>query len=117
MLVCVCPCSSLFFLHPGAHFVERGAALRPEPFERGVLGWPFWQSTLPEEILVVQPQFLKTSPRNTCQFQFELPGGARCHTPFGDVLHPTSRRLNHLIVRSAALINIAVTEPDGHIIN
>jgi hypothetical protein len=70
-----------------------------------------------QEILAIEAQLFKTGPRNIGELKFGLFRGARRLAPFGNVLDARPRRLNHLIMGAAALVNVSVTKSHRYIIN
>ena len=72
---------------------------------------------MPQKIARVQPQFLQAGARHVGQLEFGFFGGAAGLTALSNVLRARTRRLHHLVVRTASLLDVAVAETHGHIID
>ena len=98
------------------HRVGRGAAPCHQCRPAGIFLGPLWQAVLAQKVLVVQQQFLKAGAGHAREFQFRLLRCTAGRTAFRDVLDPAACRLHHLVVSAAALVDVAIAEPDGYIV-
>ena len=106
-----------FILHPGPHLLQRCTPSRLEALKHGVLGLPLLQPPLPEKVLIVQSQFLQAGAGHVGELEFSLLRGAAGLAALGDVLHARTRRLHHLIVGAAALLDVAIAETHRHVVH
>ena len=102
---------------PGGHFVGGGGAAGDQLRAARVGAGPLRQAALPQEILVVAPQFLQARPADVRQFQFHLLRRSGGLASLGDVLNSGARGLCHLVVSAALAVNITVAETDRHIVD
>jgi len=72
---------------------------------------------LTEKILIVQTQFFQTGSSHIGQFQFGLFRGTRGLGTFRNVLHTGPGRLDHLVMRPAAALDITVAKSSRQIVN
>jgi hypothetical protein len=72
-------------------------------------------AALPQEILIVEAQLFQAGARYVGQLHLHFFRSTAGLTPFGDILYTAPRRLNHLVVRAAALADVAITKPDRHV--
>ena len=105
------------FLYPAGDIVGGSAAFVDEILATRVVTRPLRQTSLPQKIFIVELEFFKTGTGDVCQFEFGFFRGSGCLASFGDVLYAGASSLHHLIVGAAAFCNVAITEPDGNIIN
>ena len=80
---------------------------------------PRRQSALPQEVPIIQPQFLQAGTGHAGQLELALLRGAAGLAALGDVLDARARSLHHLVVRAAALVDETVANgarqrEDGH---
>jgi len=78
---------------------------------------PQRQPALPQEVLIIQTQFLKTGASHIGELEFGFLRRAAGLASLGDILHPGTRGLYHLIMCSAALLNVTITEAHRHVID
>ena len=79
--------------------------------------WPLLQAALTQKILIIQPQFLQARAGHVGEFEFGFFGRAAGLAALSDILCAGTRSLHHLIVRAAALLDVAIAETHGHIID
>ena len=115
----LCPLLStvMLFPYPLRHFIGSGAPAVDQSLPTRIVTLPDRQAALAQEIFVVKPQLFQAGPRHVGEFEFGLFRGARSLAPFGDVLHPRPRRLHHLVMGTAALVDVAVAKTDRYIIH
>ena len=90
--------------------LERLTARRGEPLTAWIGRIPLRQLALTQEVFVVELEFLQRCPSDTGQLELGLFAGTRGLTALGDILHPTPRRLRHLIAGARKTVNIALDE-------
>ena len=101
---------------PSRHVIRRGRPCRYQFRPARVLARPLRQPALPQIILIVQPQFLQAGARHVRELEFRFLGRAARLAALRDVLHARTRRLHHLVVGAAALLDVPVAETHRHIV-
>jgi len=96
---------------PAGDFVGGAAAAGDEIAAARVVAFPERQGALAEEVLVVEAELLEAGTGDVGESELGPFRRAAGLAALGDVLHPAARGLDHLVVRAAALRNIAVAEP------
>ena len=113
--VSVCP--SRLFRHPRPHLIRVAQRRRHQFRRRGSVRSHSCSPSLPQIILIIQPQLLQTRPRHIRQLHLHLLRRAAGLTPLRDVLDAAARGLHHLIVRPAARIDVPVAEPHRDVVD
>src|SRR5436309_7467087 len=107
----------VLFFYPLCNTVRRVAAARNQAITAGIFAVPQRQAALAKKIFIVQTKLFQAGTGYIRQFELSLFGGTCRLAAFSYVLHSTAGRLHHLVVSSAALLNIAVTETHSHVID
>jgi hypothetical protein len=82
-----------------------------------VIRWPEGQPPLPQEVFVVEPQLLQAGPRHVGELDLGFLRSSRRLAPFGNILHPTARRLHHLVAGSAPAVDVSLAEPYRNVVD
>ena len=72
---------------------------------------------LTQEILVIQQQLFQAGTSHIGQFELTFPTGPGCDRSFRDILNSAARRLNHLVKRPAATIDVTLAKAERRIVN
>jgi len=104
-------------LGPSSHVLRVGRPPVNQCLPPWVVALPLRQPVLPQEVFVVQLQFLQAGPRHVGQLRLHLPRRPAGLAALGGVLHPRAGRLHHLIAGPAAPVHIVFAEPDSHVIH
>jgi hypothetical protein len=107
----------MHFLHPPRHVISGGASAVDQLLPARIFAFPKRKTALAQEILVIQAQFFHARPRHIGQLDFGFLRGAGSLAALGDVLDTRPRRLHHLIVCAAAMVDIALAETNRHVKN
>jgi hypothetical protein len=71
-----------------------------------VMAWPEVEFSVPEEVLVIQPEFLQAGAGHLGEFELHFFRGGACLAAFGDVLHAAAGGLDHVVVGAAAPFDV-----------
>jgi len=104
-------------LHPLRRVVGGLGAQIYQFLPKGVVSLPLFQPPLAQEVLVVELQLFQAGAGDACQLEFELLGGSAGLAALGDVLDAGAGGLDHLVVGAAALVDVAIAEADGYVVD
>src|SRR5579872_147927 len=108
---------SVLLARPLGYLVGGGAAAGNQVCPARIFAVPQGKAALAEKVFVIEAQFFEAGAGYVGQLEFGLFGGARGLAALSYVLHSAASGLHHLVVGTAALLDVAVTEADGHVVN
>jgi hypothetical protein len=72
---------------------------------------------MPQKILIIQAQLLQTPARHIGEFELDLFRCPGILASFGNIARTAAGSLHHLVMRTAARIDIKLAKTDRHIVD
>jgi hypothetical protein len=69
-----------------------------------------------KKIFIIEFQFLEAGSRHLSQLELHLFRSCTYFTTLGDVLHTTPSGLHHLIMSTAAFIDVSIAKPHRYVV-